>query len=231
MLRGDTHVGISLQTLDDKAFDHGAVLAQTPAPGLPIPSTASIQQLTTALGAAGAEMLVQGLCDGLHVPPHKDAGWMSSRVSQEELTHAPKVGKADSQISWSEWTAEDFQRRMRVFSAVWTWAVPVKGNSSNKKGELVLPKRILFQDAEVVVAPDVVSGGQGRVQFLDGPGGITGEEKRHGGVVVMRLDESKGCCFIQTMNGAWIRVTRVKVDGKPEQAAASALRLFFEAQG
>ncbi|KYK61805.1 hypothetical protein DCS_02949 [Drechmeria coniospora] len=159
MLRGDSHVGISLQTLDDKAFDHGTVLAQTPAPGLPIHPGASLHEVIDDAAAAGAEMLVQGLRNGLHIPPHQSVAGRS--IPGLPLTHAPKVTKADSEVDWDAWASVgDFARRIRVFSSVWTRTVLADGHAE---------KRLLFLDAEEVTEA-TAAGEEYSIAFAHGDG-------------------------------------------------------------
>lgn len=151
-------------------------------------------------------MLVQGLRDGVHVPPHVGVG---SRLHGREPTHAPKVTKADAQVDWAAWTsAEAFARRVRVFSSAWTRAV-------NDKGE---EKRVLFQDVEAV-ARDDVGGAQATVVF-------TQEDGQHERTVM--VDEAEGAVAVRIGEGAWVRVRRVRVDGRNEQDAARALRPFLK---
>ena len=208
MLRGDSHLGITLQTLDDKAFDHGTILSQTPAPGLAIRPGASIKELIQEAAVQGARMLVQGLRDGLHVPPHVAVGPQVHGAG--ELAHAPKVTKADAQIDWATWTsAEAFTRRMRVFSSVWTRAVTDAGEE----------RRVLFQDVEGVAQEDVGGTGQATVLFAQDDG-------RHTRPVV--VDEAQGAVAVCIAEGVWVRVRRVKVDGKNEQDAARALKPFLQ---
>ncbi|POR37599.1 Methionyl-tRNA formyltransferase, mitochondrial [Tolypocladium paradoxum] len=205
MLRGDEHMGISLQTLDDRAFDHGTVLAQTPAPGLAIRRGASIQEVIREAAVQGAQMLVQGLRDGVHVPPHVAVG---GRLHGRGPTHAPKVTKADAQVDWARWTsAEAFTRRMRVFSSVWTRAAGDKGEA----------RRVLFQDVEAV-AQDDVRGAQATAVFAQ-------EDGRYERTVV--VDEAEGAVAVCIGEGAWVRVRRVRVDGRTEQDAARAMRPFL----
>ena len=45
-------------------------------------------------------MLVQGLRDGVHLLPHRDAGWMAKQLADKPLTHAPKLGKAEAEVRW-----------------------------------------------------------------------------------------------------------------------------------
>ncbi|KOS20109.1 Methionyl-tRNA formyltransferase [Escovopsis weberi] len=219
LLRGDSHIGISLQTLHHKTFDHGTILAQTPPPGLPVPPSASIQQLTLALGAAGAQMLVQVLRDGVHVSPHSEAGWMASKLQArgEELDHAPKVSKEDAQMDWANWNGEAMRRRLRVFGMAWTRA------ASATKDEV---KRVLFlndnEPVEVRVGHDA-KWSEGKMIFLQDSKGT--EMHRHERMV--RVDEKSGVVDILMADGTQTRVKTVKVDGKPEQAAATGLRPFI----
>ncbi|KAL7936944.1 formyl transferase [Trichoderma chlorosporum] len=212
MMRGDSHTGVSLQTLDPKAFDHGTVLAQTPSPGLPIPANATLQNLTEALAKVGAEMLVQGLRDGLHVPPYTDVGWMGEQLKDKELVHAPKVGKGESQINWAEWTPSRFERFVNIFSTVWTQA-------RNDKGKF---KRVLFLDAESSNADDAVGRAEEMVFRFE-----AGNERKDIQRPV-RVDDDRDALYIQVANGGWVRVKSVKVDGKTTQTARIGMREFLK---
>ncbi|KAK8116219.1 formyl transferase [Apiospora sp. TS-2023a] len=62
--------GVTLQTLDPWEFDKGLILAQTPPDELiEIPLKCRVPQLRDLVTPVGARMLVQGLRDGVHVPP------------------------------------------------------------------------------------------------------------------------------------------------------------------
>ncbi|PFH55747.1 hypothetical protein XA68_17689 [Ophiocordyceps unilateralis] len=210
LLRGDRHIGVSLQTLDDKCFDHGTILAQTPSPGLAVPSGASIQEVTALAATAGAQMLVQGLRDGLHVPPHRDAGWKAVELADRPLTHAPKVSKADSQVDWARWTtAEDFTRCLRVFASVWTRAADGQGQF----------RRLILQD--VMAVEDEPVGVEGSICFEHDDADTTRLER------TVRLDEASGACSLRVSEGVWVRLMRVKVEGKDWQDAATALGSFL----
>jgi methionyl-tRNA formyltransferase len=210
LLRGSSHTGISLQTLDARAFDHGTVLAQTPSPGIPIPASAALPDFTAQLAVKGAEMLVQGLRDGVHVPPHVDAGWKAAELEGEQLAHAPKIDKAAARVEWDSWTAVDWTRRIRVLGSV--WANGVIGMAKHK-GDT---KRVLFLDAEAV-AEEQVQGDEACMAFA-------GAEKQS--AVDGRIHEVAGSCSMKLPSGDWIRIQRVKVDGKTEQDAAVALKQF-----
>ncbi|TFB04174.1 Methionyl-tRNA formyltransferase [Trichoderma ghanense] len=211
MMRGDEYTGVSLQTLDPKAFDHGTVLAQTPSPGLPIPGSATLQHVTEALAKVGAEMLVQGLRDGLHVPPYRDAGWMAEKLHGEDLVHAPKVGKRESQIDWLEWKSSDFERHVNIFDTIWTHA-------KNDRGKF---KRVLFLDAESVPV-DEVAGREEEAVFRVEDGSEGRDVPR-----TVRVDDERDVVYVQTTREGWVRVRSVKVDGKTAQKARNGLREFL----
>lgn len=195
-----------MQTLDDEAFDHGTVLAQTASPGVAIPPDCTVSQLTEQLGTIGAQMLVQGLRDGVHVPPTRDAGWMANRLASSTLTHAPKVSKAAAEVDWDQWnTVEDWTRRMRVFGSVWTTGVTQNGQGQGKE------KRVLFLDAEGVHEDEV--------------GGTEEDAVFTKGTQIIRVDEKSGKSFVRVGDG-WVCLKRVKVDGKGEQNSVSGMKPF-----
>lgn len=211
-------MGISLQTLDDKQFDHGTILAQTPFPGLPIPPTAPLGEVLHYAATQGAEMLVQGLRDGVHIPPLRDVGWKATDLTNKELTHAPKVTKADSEVDWISWTtAEQFQRRMRVLGSVWTIAVNDKGDS----------KRLIFTAVQEATVEDACQGSKTEGTITCHHQTNLGEQTQQREVRV-RIDGTDKSCFIMLDSDSWIRVRRVKVGGKPEQDAVNGLRSLIK---
>ncbi|KAL2874319.1 Methionyl-tRNA formyltransferase [Colletotrichum sp. CLE4] len=127
LLQGRTHTGITLQTLDHRNFDHGDILAQTPLPGFPIPEKCSTQELLDIVTPQAAEMLVDGLRQGLHVPPYvsvsRTAALQDFRNIFKEPPHAPKITNQDRKISWSKWTADEIATRQRVLGGAWSSAV------------------------------------------------------------------------------------------------------------
>lgn len=212
MMRNEKYTGVSLQTLDPKAFDHGVILAQTPSPGVPIPAGTTLQQLTVSLAKVGAEMLVQGLRDGVHVPPYTNAGWMADQLKGEELVHAPKVSKGESQINWLQWDSTDVARFLNIFSTVWTHA-------RNDKGKF---KRVLLLDAESVSKHDV-TGRDEEIIFRFERGNERQDIRKN-----VRVDDEHDAFFIQMADESWVRVRNVKVDGKTTQMAKIGMRDFMK---
>ncbi|KAJ2898150.1 methionyl-tRNA formyltransferase-like protein [Zalerion maritima] len=76
ILHGLEHTGVTLQTLSTVGFDQGVRLLQLPeSPGLPVPKDATVESLIQLVSPLGADMLVKGLEQGLHVPPYENSGW------------------------------------------------------------------------------------------------------------------------------------------------------------
>lgn len=169
LLRGRAHAGVTLQTLHEREYDRGAVIAQTPWPGLPIPDGCDVRQLHDMLAEKGAELLVGALERRLFVPPLQPVGW---RLTDEDLDRglvcdAPKVTKRDSMVDWAGWTwggdrtlypggwtAADLARRFRAVGV----KLPREGNTGMWTHAItrVAPqeKRLIFEDVEAVECPE-----------------------------------------------------------------------------
>ncbi|KAI0105172.1 Formyltransferase [Hypoxylon sp. NC0597] len=133
ILAGRSFTGVTLQTLDAAHFDHGLVLARS-RPVL-MPDDCEFEDLLTAIKPIAADLLVQGLRDGVHVPPLEEAGWEAVpgvgagagavAVAIEEPIPAPKVTTQDRQILPSR--VPDMQRRNRALGPLWFWSRDRRG--------------------------------------------------------------------------------------------------------
>lgn len=90
IIRGLSHMGVSLQTLHPTKFDHGIVLDQTPYPGIkiPHPDTVTVESLKHMLAELGAVMLASAIRNKLYVPPYVP---VPASLDKRELTKAPKI--------------------------------------------------------------------------------------------------------------------------------------------
>jgi methionyl-tRNA formyltransferase len=142
MARED-RTGVTLQTLDEKSFDYGTILAQTIPPGLPIPwpDTCTYNDLLEFIKPKAASLLVKGIRDRVFVPPLVDVG----KFDSENIKHAPKITPQDKMILWDEWDAETIYARHRALGRLWTTLS--RGDNEN------LTKRIIFEDFEVLEMP------------------------------------------------------------------------------
>ncbi|KAL2152645.1 hypothetical protein VTH82DRAFT_5829 [Thermothelomyces myriococcoides] len=82
LLAERNYTGITIQTLSPEAFDAGVPLLQTPPPGIRIPEECTPEQLQGILAPMGADLLVQALRAGLHVPPYQP--WRQQHQVKEE---------------------------------------------------------------------------------------------------------------------------------------------------
>jgi methionyl-tRNA formyltransferase len=136
--------GVTLQTLHEKSFDHGTILAQTPKNGLaiPFPYQCTHKDLLEFITPKAAEMLVQGIKDRVFVPPLKDVGWYHST----NIHHATKITSQDRQIDWKSWPSLKVERYHRAIGRLW----------NNIQFEPNTVKRVIFEDIEVVEMPEVL---------------------------------------------------------------------------
>lgn len=171
LLRRRQHVGVTLQTLHERDYDRGAVLAQTPWPGLPVPEGCDVRQLHDMLADKGAELLAGALERRVFVPPLQFAGWKPTDEDLDRglVVDAPKVTKLDSMVDWAcgtwgrdkmlypgGWTAADLAARFRAVgvrldregnSGLWTHAITSKNPRE---------KRLILEDVEAIECPETL---------------------------------------------------------------------------
>jgi hypothetical protein len=176
-------------------------------------------------------MLLEGLRTGVHVPPLVDVSW----TPPFRPAHAPKLGPIDRQMDWLSWTAEETIRRHGVLGPPWGIIV-VEGKT---------PTRVILEDLEVVSLDREAENGLGSVgvvQWLPKrANGEGGDEHGHRITTTMKAlpppDHASGqrgitgwsdSVLIRLPNdaGAWLRVGKVKVEGKDFKPAKSVFRLF-----
>ncbi|KAI2623804.1 formyl transferase [Xylaria nigripes] len=165
LLTGRTLTGVSLQTLHEKAFDHGVVLAQTPSDpqdgnALHIPaSTTTVAALQALVTPAATDLLIQGLRKSLHVPPHEEQGWRPGPESLSRLTHAPKITTQDKKLTLSLLRTVDAESSIPTPSAQTNHGTlrrrqdaigPLWFHTRTKEGKA---KRIIIQDLKEI--PDL----------------------------------------------------------------------------
>jgi methionyl-tRNA formyltransferase len=134
LLNRRSHTGVSLQTMHPTKFDHGVVLAQTPAPGVPISEADTPQSLLETLGPLGAEMLVRGISEKLFVPPHHDV-CQSLPAASTQPSHAPKISPSDREINWQTWSSSEILLRDRVLGRLWDGSIWARTNLDAGKWE------------------------------------------------------------------------------------------------
>lgn len=135
--------GVTLQTLDEKAFDHGIILAQTPLPGLAIPSagTCTYYDLLRWIKPQAAEILVEGLRDRVFIPPLVDIG-----KHDINPTPAPKITKEDTRIKAHQWGQPyDIFAHHRALGRLWALLQSDDGSV----------RRVILEDMEIVPLSEI----------------------------------------------------------------------------
>lgn len=205
--------GITLQTLHHKHFDHGVILDQTPAPGIPIPNpdSCTVPGLLELLAPLGAEMLVNGIRNRVFVPPLKEVASSAAACDDSQLTHAAKITPEDRHMKWQQWTWTEINRRQRVLRSLWSKAlVPV--HKSGDDTQEFLWKRLILEEIEVV-SHESVPGSQWLtllpgVPFIPSPT-RSGRDK---------------AIYVYTADGRLLRLSRVKVEGDKSNDALIATK-------
>ncbi|KAG4423041.1 hypothetical protein IFR04_003817 [Cadophora malorum] len=143
IMRREKVGGVTLQTLDDKSFDHGKILAQE---WFPLdPDFMTYQKLLEQVMPAAAEILVEGLQNRLFVPPLvEDTRWQHKLP--QKLTHAAKITPKDKKVYWyTKSAALDIPARQNALGRLWTTVLV----------DPKTPKRLILEASETVGRPEV----------------------------------------------------------------------------
>lgn len=214
LLAGRNTTGVTLQTLHPKKFDNGTILSQTPPPGFDIPNVdaCTVPELLNLVAPKGAQLLVDGIKNGVFVPPVQDAGWRSSE-SSDNLIHAAKIKPEDRHVDWANWSLLDLNRRNRVLGSLWSSALvstkPTDGPLSFHR------KRVILTDIEEVEPPAgshsfaVVPG----LPFVNCPHPVEPKKNR--------------ALYVFTRDGKALRINQMKVEG---EQVADGLRAAVKAR-
>lgn len=214
LLAGESTTGVSLQTLHPKHFDHGTILSQTPAPGfeIPSPNTCTVPELLNIVAPKGAQLLVEGINNGLFVPPVQNAGWRSSEGS-DALVHAAKIKPEDRHIDWANWSLLEINRRSRVIGPLWSRAL---ASTTGVDGSLSFQqKRVILTETKEVEPP------KGCESLAVVPG-LPFANCSH------PVGPKKGrALHVFTRDGKVLRINQMKVEG---EQAAEGLRAAVKAR-
>ena len=211
LLAGCTRTGVSLQTLHPEYFDHGAVLAQTPQPGIeiPRPSEITVPELTKLLASKGADMLVQGVRDRLHVPPLQTIEQPLIDENAALIRPAPSIEPEDRRIDWKTWSCETILRKERVLGPLWNIAATNPSTPNLKRIIWSLGFRKV-SDYKESMSPGI-------------PTTNTNMTKNESGTsVFLPAGTNDGCLYIGTMDGKILRAEVAKVEGQRTGPAVDA---------
>ena len=202
-MAGGFRTGVTLQTLDEKAFDHGTILAQTPPRGLKIPGgmSCTYDDLLQFIKPKAAEMLVNGLRDRLFVPPLVDVGKFDCKQPQR----APKITKEDTRITGRHWqNAAAIHSRHRALGRLWATLKFGDGNA----------KRVIFEDFELLPLSAIPDDAYVWVPEVLKPVGNVQKSRWE-----KRGSKGEDAIYIRCMDHA-LRVSQITIEGKKKKAAS-----------
>ncbi|KAK2625251.1 hypothetical protein QTJ16_005620 [Diplocarpon rosae] len=224
--------GVTLQTLDDKSFDHGLILAQKQF-HIPDRTRITYPQLLDFVKPQAAALLVSGLRDRVFVPPLVE---VRPYLVPKKLTPAPKITSEDTRIDFHHPGATySVPAIHRALGRLWGhfWLDPTT------------QRRLIFEDIEAVERPSpfLINGGRGRddvppskeyrsledrlvskgvlfVVPVRPPAAIDG---RRSPLLPLFYVEDGDAVIFSTYAGA-LRVTRITMEGQPAMPARQVLR-------
>jgi methionyl-tRNA formyltransferase len=143
-MHGKRTIGITLQTMDERAFDKGQILVQEEIQ-LPFAQAPSYEQLLSFIQPFAANILTQGLRNRVFVPPLPRVLVRTPRM----LIHAGKITSADREIVLSS-PAVQIERQFRALGRLWC-------DLCNDAATLSKTQRVIFEDCEIVSTPPLLS--------------------------------------------------------------------------
>jgi len=134
ILAGDEETGTSIMRME-AGLDTGPVYAQR---GMPITANATTPALTATLAALGAELLVDVL-------EQLERGAASALPQDgERATYAPRLTRADADVSWDQHSAVEVDRRVRALQP-WPGVVAMLGG---QRVQIIAGARIDEREAQ-----------------------------------------------------------------------------------
>jgi methionyl-tRNA formyltransferase len=226
ILSGAEKTGITLQTLDDKSFDHGIILAQTRDPFLSVPNWehCTYHELLDFISPKAAHMLVQGLRDRVFVPPLQAVG--VATIEDDRINppgyrskHATKITPEDRNISLLGWEEDRIYRHYRALGRLWIdiWITAKRA------------RRLIFEDITLVDNPEAFWSHNSENLEKDAdetrpvvPRFIVASKHPGSWHPLLYVEDGDGVIF-KTVKTA-LRVGRITVEGQSKKAASKALR-------
>lgn len=231
--------GVTLQTLDDKSFDHGLILAQHRYT-IPDPATITYSKLLDIVKPKAADLLVKGLQDRVFVPPLLEQR-RKDYTMPAKLTHALKITPEDKKILWrGQDTRRAVPLQYRALGRLWsTFYLDPRTT-----------KRLIFEDIEKVEKPKSFSGMKPQPIHAADEGSQPLAIKRS--YFQTKLEESSiyfvvpaddpknirplfyledGDAVIFAVPYGGLRVERITVEGQEAKAASKVMQSFRQSPG
>lgn len=206
-MEGRSTTGVTLQTLDDKSFDHGKILLQTPPLnlhelGLQKPTYPELRDLVTS---HAQRLLVQGIRERVFVSPIHD---LTTKSDEQKLTFARKLKAQDAEIDWSKGSSR-IARQFRALGPLWC-AMQLKDGSTT---------RVKFDDLEELPRAERKVRGRLRAERYNGENRLRFSSEKDGSIVII------GNGTVQD-GQVDLRVGKITMEGKSKMAAKMAAEVL-----
>ncbi|KAI9708041.1 MAG: Methionyl-tRNA formyltransferase [Bogoriella megaspora] len=224
LLQRRSVTGVTIQTLHPKHFDQGAILAQTPPPGIPIPNpeTCVPDDLLDLLAPIGGSMLVDSIAKGRFLTPHQSCKPFTGLPESAELHHARKIASQDRHIDWRTWTSDEILLRQRVLGNLWddvTYDQCSQLSQAKPTRVLYHGWEILDQSSQRVISDETYASPS---YTLESEASL----KSFRGAHILLAAESGNCepaLGFVTADSKVIRPTSATIEGKPRGEGVSEL--------
>lgn len=205
LLEGDLCTGVTVQTLHPDRFDHGAIVAQTQplaiaallragrvAPphaaadglglGLGLPRRTAI--LLDQLGAHGAQLLKQTLCERLYLPQNRVH---APATADYEASYARRITTEDKRIHWVRDSAAELLNRLETLGPLHAF----KEAAAKGAAHPVVLKRVLLHECSVAEGARLPGCEPGTFEY----------------------DQQHDCLFVACRGGSLLCVSRLQFEG------------------
>lgn len=226
--------GVTLQTLDDKAFDQGIILDQTPqAEAIAAQRGQTFTEFTDYIGTKGAEMLVRGIDNRVYVPPLVERGWYSK--SPENLTYAHKTTSADTRADFVSSTAREIVLKSHAFRRLWckVWTAPgtvmrlILEEIEHCPVPPLLAELRELQRQGPVAQKDLVPLIERGLRFMVFPNPKKKDPATVPAQAYVNDEEVPGCIIVVTSNASeterTVRVKSITMEGEVKKSAAACM--------
>lgn len=213
ILEGYDTTGVTLQTLDDKSFDHGKILLQTPPLNLPKlglhkPTYPSLRDLVTS---HAQQLLVQGIRERVFVSPVRE---IPMKSDSRDLIFARKLKAKDAEMDWLK-SSTQIARQYRALGPLWSIMQLRDGSKT----------RVKFDDVEELPAAERQIRGRLLAVGSSGEIPLSFSNQKDGSIVILGNGRTGVDGSVQDQE-VDLRVGRITIEGKSKMAARMATEVL-----
>jgi methionyl-tRNA formyltransferase len=191
ILQGNKYTGVTLQTLDPHAFDHGDIISQVPI-RIPRPDKVTYQELLELVTPEAAKLLTDGIRDRLFLNPPKT----SEPKTWPPPIHAHKILPEHKYIDPRRRMTMYINRQYRALGRLWSFVW-----TGSEKRRVIFNHIEFYQFSEKSLKRAKLSADMNTIPFLPSkaPNGpelwYTPYLEDKGGIIIRTTERTKGLRF------------------------------------